>query len=255
MGEVPIMSIAEGSWQARYLQHWYGSRPGWIGGTAQFHVLIARHLPAAAEILELGPGTKSRTSDFLRQRYPRLDGLDVDEDARKNPALHHVYIYKGDRWPIEDQQYDALVADYVLEHLATPLQTMSEAYRVLRPEGMFFFRTPNLLHYTALVSCFSPHWVHLLLANRLRKLPPGTHEPYPTYYRMNRHRVIRSILRRARFEEVELLSIEKEPAYGMASRALFFLFMAYELVVNSSGLFGMLRANWLGAFRKPGILP
>jgi hypothetical protein len=48
-----------------------------------------------------------------------------------------------------------------------------------------------------------------------------------------------------------MYTMEKEPSYGMSSRALFLVFMAYERLVNGSGLLAPFRANIVGVFRKP----
>ena len=45
--------------------------------------------------------------------------------------------------------------------------------------------------------------------------------------------------------------IEKEPSYGMASRLLFYPFLAYERTVNSTEAFAPLRANIPAVLRKP----
>jgi hypothetical protein len=106
-----------------------------------------------------------------------------------------------------------------------------------------------------MISAVTPHCFHRLMANRLRNIGPDAHAPYPTFYRMNCRRTIRSILGGAGFSELELILIEKEPSYGMSCRLLFLSFMAYERLVNSSELLAMFRANLLGAFRKPAISP
>jgi SAM-dependent methyltransferase len=246
------MSPEKPAWQERYLDRFYRNRKSWVDGTTQFHALIRTHLSGDKHVLELGPGPKNPTSDFLSANYVSVDGLDVDEEARRNPALRQVFIQKnGDSWPIMDESYDAVVANYVLEHLPAPARTVAKVGRVLRPGGLFVFRTPNLFHYVSMVSWLSPHWFHTLVANRLRKLPLSSHAPYPTCYRMNRRGTIRGIMREAGLDEVELFTIEKEPSYGMSSRVLFFLFMGYERIVNSSDLFSTFRANVLGVFMKP----
>jgi SAM-dependent methyltransferase len=240
------------SWQEQYLERFYRTQKGWVDGTTQFHELIQRHVSRDKHILELGPGPKNRTSDYLCSNYASVDGLDVDEGAKQNPALRKVNIYKeGDPWPITDDNYDAIIANYVVEHLPSPIRMMEEAYRILRPGGLFCFRTPNLWHYVSVVSWLTPHWLHKLVANSLRNLPSGFRDPYPTCYRMNRRITVRSIMHKVGFKEIELYTIEKEPSYGMSSRILFFLFMGYERVVNSSTFFSMFRANLLGAFMKP----
>lgn len=239
------------SWREDYLDRFYHNRKGWIDGTTQFHELIRKHLTSDKHILELGPGPKNQTSASLRTNFASLDGLDVDEEAKQNPHLGRVYIYDGKQWPIDNAQYDAIVSDYVIEHVQFPKQTVAEAFRVLRPGGLFLFRTPNLWHYVSMTSRLTPHWFHNLVVNRLRHLPSSSHDPWPTCYRMNRQGKIRKLMRNAGFKEIELLMIEKNPSYGMYSRLLFLLFMVYERAVNSSQLLSMFRVNILGVFAKP----
>jgi SAM-dependent methyltransferase len=241
----------EASWQERYLDRFYLSRPNWINGTTEFHQMICKRLASHGEILELGPGPNNQTSDYLAKSFASLDGLDLDEEAKGNSALRKIYISAGEVWPIPDASYDAVVANYVLEHLQNPAATFAEVTRVLRQGGFFFFRTPNLFYYVSLVSRFSPLWFHRLVANRLRNLPAGYHDPYPTFYRANSCRKVRALASVLGLQVIDLFTIEKEPSYGMASRALFFPFMAYERLVNCSEIFSPFRANILGTLQKP----
>ena len=98
----------------------------------------------------------------------------------------------------------------------------------------------------------TPHWFHELVANRLRGLPSGAHEPYPTYHRANtRPRVLR-LAADAGLGVRELVMVEPEPSYGMAARPLFLSMVAYERTVNAVGVLQGLRANIFGVLEKPG---
>jgi SAM-dependent methyltransferase len=238
------------TWQDAYLQRFYYSQPGWQNGTSEFHAFICDYVLARAEVLELGPGLANSTSAFLSRYFAAVDGLDVDPSVKANQFLRQCYIYTGGPWPVPSGTYDAVVSDYVIEHLASPIATISEVCRVLRPGGVFLFRTPNLYHCIPLVSRLTPHWFHVLVANRLRNIVDQEREPFPTYYRMNTRRSIRKICGRCGLEELGLRVIEKDPSYGMSSRLLFYLFLAYERVVNSTQLMEWARVNILGAYRK-----
>lgn len=238
-------------WQTRYLNRFYRSRKSWVDGTTQFHDFIAARLPPTAEILELGAGPANATSAFLASRFAAVDGLDIDPDAASNPSLRKAYLFDGGAWPLADRSYDGIVANYVFEHVADPHGMAAEAFRVLRPGGVFLFRAPNLWHYVTMISWLTPHWFHRLVANRLRKLPEDAHDPYPTYYRLNTRGAVRRIFGRAGFREDELIAIEKDPSYGMSHRVLFLTFMAYERVVNATSALSGFRSNLLGAFIKP----
>ena len=122
--------------------------------------------------------------------------------------------------------------------------------RVLKPGGVYCFRTPNLFHYVALTARLTPHWFHNLVANRLRSLSPESHDPYPTIYRSNSESTLRELARSVGFTVVELRLIEKEPSYGAVSPILFYPMLAYERFVNSADRYRWLRANIIGVFRK-----
>ncbi|TNE47133.1 MAG: class I SAM-dependent methyltransferase [Deltaproteobacteria bacterium] len=239
------------SWQEKYLNQFYRDVPGWMDGTTEFWDLIQRHsLMSAEQVLELGCGPDNRTSEFLKAQFGSLDGLDVDPEAEENPHLDTFHLYNGKAWPLPSNSYDLIVTDYVLEHVEDPTLTMAEAYRVLKPGGSLFFRTPNLWHYVSLASSMSPHWFHNLVANRLRNKGAEAHDPYPTFYRMNTERDVFKVMRAVGFVKQELSLVEKQPSYGMSSRLMFFPMLAYERFVNSSKAFSQIRSNLFGAFRK-----
>ena len=122
---------------------------------------------------------------------------------------------------------------------------------MLRPGGVYVFRTPNLYHYVGAVSAVTPHRFHRLVANRLRRSPPGSTEPYPTLYRMNSIRAVRRLSAAAGFREVCIDMVEKEPSYAVASRALFVGALAYERTVNRFAVLERFRANIFAVLKKP----
>ena len=243
--------MQKSTWQEEYMQRYYRSKPGWIDGTKQFFDMIGRIVPADAEVLELGPGPTNACSDFLHRTFAAVDGLDIDEDIKNNPSLRECFVFDGGKWPIQDGKYDAIVSNYVFEHVGDVRGMASEALRVLKPGGLILFRTPNLWHYVSMVSRLTPHWFHEMVSNRIRNLPSDSHDPYPTYYRLNTRRACREVFSKADFEEVEIITIEKDPSYGMSSKLLFVSFMCYERIVNASEFFAPFRVNILGAFKKP----
>ena len=216
----------------------------------EFWDFIKAHTEEANRVLELGCGLTNNTSAFLKMNFSEVDGLDVDPGAKSNRYIHKVIIYDGKTWPVKDMSYDVVVADYVLEHLDRPRDTVREAFRALKPGGIFVFRCPNLWHYVTIVSRITPHWFHRLVANRLRGIDDGG-DPYPTRYRINTRRSARRILGRCGFEELGIRMIEKAPWYGLGAIPLFFLFMLYERMVNATNFLAWMRSNILGAWRKP----
>ena len=71
------------------------------------------------------------------------------------------------RIPYPDATFDVAFADNVMEHLADPMAVLGEVCRVLRPGGVFLFKTPNKTHYMPMIARITPHGFHRFV-NRLR---------------------------------------------------------------------------------------
>lgn len=237
------------TWQQRYVARFYDPRSGWVDGTTEFHQLCRAVTPRGAKILEIGAGPDNRTSRFLAT-LGELHGIDPDTAVLHNPSLASASILRAGRFVHDDASFDVCVSNYVLEHVEDAATHFREVARVLKPGGAYCFRTPNRYHYVTAVARLTPHWFHVLVANRLRNLPAREADPYPTFYAANSERRLRELGEQAGLEVDRLRMIEKEPSYGMSSRALFLMFMAYERVVNASELTAQLRVNILGVMRR-----
>jgi len=236
-------------WQQRWLESYYDRSKGWVDGTERFHRMVNERTPPGARILEIGAGPSNETSRFLAG-LGELHGLDPDPEVADNDALVSWAVLEHDRFPFDDASFDVCVSNYVVEHVEHAREHLQEIGRVLVPGGVYIFRTPNLFHYVGLCAHFTPHAFHMFVANRLRDAPEDSHEPYPTMYRLNTRRAIRRQARAAGLSVDRITMIESEPMYGLSSRVLFLLFMAFERVVNSSEVFAGLRVNILGSLRK-----
>lgn len=238
------------AWAEHWLDRWYRDCPGWVDGTSAFHTLCGRNVTPGREILEVGPGPSNPTSRFLASLGP-THGLDCDPEAGTNPFLASFHELTGSALPFPSERFDAAVSNYVVEHITDPANHLYEVFRVLRPGGVYIFRTPNLFHYVTAVSALTPHWFHVRLSNRLRGLPAGSHEPWPTVYRMNTIRAVRDCADAAGFHIRSLEMIEKEPSYTVTSRALFLAGLTYERAVNRFELLRNFRANIFAVLERP----
>lgn len=228
---------------------YYFSRPGFTDGTSEFHALCQGVIPAGSRMLEVGAGPANTTTRALAQ-HGTVVGVDVSDEVRANAALAEAHVYDGGRLPFPSNSFDAVVSNYVLEHIAPPMPHFAEVARVLRPGGCYVFRTPNLLHYVALASFLTPHRVHVALSKRLRGMTSSDHDPWPTHYAANLPIRIRAVAHAAGMEVVELRMVEKEPSYGRAGAWAFYPMMLYERVVNATTLGAPIRANIFGVLRK-----
>jgi len=233
----------------RLIERFYYADPSFIDGTTQFHRLLAEVIPPGGRILEVGAGPPNRTSQYLSSLGPVV-GIDLDSEVLRNYYLTESMVFNGVTIPFSGETFDACVSNYVLEHVAEPVAHFQEVHRILKPGACYVFRTPNLWHYVSFGARLLPHWFHDRLANRLRSLPEGAHDPYPTVYRANTARKIRLLCRDAGFLHCDVKLIETEPSYGACSPLFFWPMMLYERLVNSTRYLAVFRANILGVARK-----
>lgn len=231
------------------LQKYYYSKPRFVDGTTEFHRLCGRYIQDRSRILEIGPGPANRTSTYLSTIGPVI-GVDVTAEIAYNAALSSAYVTDNAVLPFGDKTFDACVSNFVVEHISDTRTHFCEVARVLKPGGVYCFRTPNLWHYVAMGARIVPYTVHRRLANKLRGLAADAHSPYPTFYRGNTSRSILALCHMAGLQTLEINVIEKEPSYGKAHAALFYAMMLYERVVNRSALLCKFRANILAVVQR-----
>ena len=226
-------------------------------GTLYFYGLLHKHVAVACRILNLGagPGDKPGSAAFslrdLRGAGWRVCGCDLDPEVLRNAQLDEARVMEADgRIPYEDGAFDLIFADYVLEHVENPKLCFMEVYRVLKPGGYFFFRTPNLYHYVGIAARLLPHSMHDRIANRVRNLGEDAHDPYPTFHRMNTRKALRRLARQAGLSQVDLSMFEGEPSYLVFNKAAFLIGVAYERTVNKLNCLQGFRANIMGRIMK-----
>jgi SAM-dependent methyltransferase len=179
-----------------------------------------------------------------------VHGLDPDPAVLSNDALTNAEILHEGDFPFETASFDYCVSNYVVEHLSRPIQHLVEVKRVLKPGGLYIFRTPNLLHYITLIARLTPHWFHRAVSNRLRGLPSSAHDPYPTVYAMNSGAAVHRAAKLTGMRVELIRYVEKEPSYGKFARPAYLGFMLYERIVNFSDLFAQARANLFVVLRS-----
>jgi len=231
-------------------ERYYFSRPGYVGGTADFHELCRANLPKGGRFLEIGAGPPNTTTHFLAS-LGSVTGVDVSDEVMTNRDLTSASVFDGTSLPFTDASFDGCVSNYVLEHVGDPSAHFREVARVLRPGGHYVIRTPNLFHYVAGASWLLPHSAHVFLAKRLRGQTAEDHDPWETHYRANSASTLGRLARDSGLRVATLRMVEKEPSYGRASPLLFYPMMLYERIVNSSDMLGTFRSSIVAAFQKP----
>jgi SAM-dependent methyltransferase len=234
---------------AELFDRYYFRVPGFVDGTAEFHMLCRQQFQPGSRLLEIGAGPPNATTRFLAGIGPVV-GVDVSDEVESNPDLVAASIYDGCRLPFEDGAFEGCVSNYVLEHLAEPSLHFREVSRVLKPGGKYVVRTPNARHYVTIASRLLPHTAHVILAKWTRDQTNEEHDPWMTYYRANSTSRLSRLARDAGLSVSVMTLVEKEPSYGRASLLLFYPMMAYERLVNSSALLARFRSSIVAVFQK-----
>lgn len=99
-------------------------------------------------VLDIGCGAGILTN-ALAQAGHRVHGIDLSPKSLEVAAKHDVtgsvayQVANAYCLPYEDQTFNVVCAMDVLEHVEEPALLISEASRVLKPGGLFFFHTFN----------------------------------------------------------------------------------------------------------------
>lgn len=108
-------------------------------------------LPFSSRILDVGTRFGSFLNKLHQAGYLDLTGVDIDANAiDRGRSIYRALAaqlrhYRGTSLPFESSQFDAVTAFDVIEHVPDVDLLLREIRRVLRPNGIFIFQTPNLL--------------------------------------------------------------------------------------------------------------
>lgn len=89
-------------------------------------------------LLDVGCGSKPYRSLFKVTEYV---GLEIDSPAARQRGIADVF-YSGETFPFENQCFDAVLCNQVLEHVFNPDEFLAEIERVLRPGGKLLLTVP-----------------------------------------------------------------------------------------------------------------
>jgi len=121
-----------------------------IAGAEARGEVLASLLPRRGRILEVGCGTGGLLVPALRSGRS-IEGVDIASRwlvvARRRLSDHglagRLWVASAERLPWRDDQFDAVVADSLIEHLDDPAGALREWLRVLRPGGRLILWSPN----------------------------------------------------------------------------------------------------------------
>lgn len=221
---------------------------GW--DDAIFRSAIIKNLSPRSRILDYGAGRGYVSEMNFKEVCASVSGVDPDAAVLQNPFLHDAKLLDLDtgKIPYPDGSFDLVFADNVMEHIADPAVVLAEIFRVLKPGGLFLAKTPNRLHYMPIIAMLTPLWFHGFY-NRLRGR--STFDTFPTHYRLNSSKAVRSFAVCARFDIISIDYFESRPEYLRLFSVSYLIGILYERIVNSMEIFRIFRILLIFTLRKP----
>jgi ubiquinone/menaquinone biosynthesis C-methylase UbiE len=156
-------------------------------------------------ILDVGCGNRSDLSQYLRANSNNIiiHGIDIDEYAKDNPDVDQVYIGSAEKMPFEDEIYDMVFSQFLLEHVEDAHKTLASMARVLKKDGTLIITIPNPASPEGMVTKLTPYSFHVKFKRVVEKVDDAHQNTFPTRYSFKSVKNIKSILHDLGFKIVE----------------------------------------------------
>ncbi len=174
-------------------------------------------------LLDAGCGKKSMMQRHS-QKLKFSVGMDISIDAiKQNKAFSTFVSADASKLPFKDESFDAVVSQWMIEHIEDIDEVIREFHRVLKKNGSLVVVTNSKYHPMMFLSSILPMKLRDWL--KMKIFPSYIEEDtFPTYYRFNGLGIIHKILSKRGF-------IKKYASYTGAPFFMFnkFLFKISEL--------------------------
>jgi SAM-dependent methyltransferase len=142
----------------------------WVASGAMLALDDSLRPSGPGRVLDLGCG---------RKKYPGAVGVDLHADTDAD-IVHDLDVVP---YPLEDDGFDQILLQDVIEHIREPYAVMRELHRIGRPGARVHLRTP---HFSSVLAYGDPTHRHAFSAAAVRALA----EPGFAHYTPVRFRVV-----------------------------------------------------------------
>lgn len=191
---------------------------------------ILKYLSTKSKVLDVGAGRGRVTEMDFRGFAKLIEGIDPDESVVENPLIDKAYVGLADCMPFfENERFDIVYCDNVLEHVEDPYSFYKEISRVLKKGGFFISKTPNKYNHVSVIASITPLSFHQYI-NRLRHRKSA--DTFPTFYRANTKRSQKKWADMVGLKINELEYITKRDEYLRINFISYLIALLYERFIN-----------------------
>lgn len=212
-----------------------------------FRKIILEYLNSDSKLLDLGAGSGRVSEMNFRDQVNKVYGVDPDPNIKDNPYIDESIVGKGEELPYNNNYFEVIISDNVLEHLTNPEEVFEEVNRILKPGGYFIFKTPNKYHYMPLIARLTPHVFHEWVNEKRGR---DVEDTFPTQYLANSKKDIKVLASKTDFIVDRIELYEGRPEYLRFSSPTYLLGWLYERIVNKTEALENLRILLVGVLKK-----
>jgi ubiquinone/menaquinone biosynthesis C-methylase UbiE len=183
---------------------------------ALYEEILSSYVGREKTWLDLGCGHqvlsewRSKEERELVNKCELMVGVDYDYNSLKqNKTVPNRVRVDISHLPFKENSFDLATANMVVEHLECPDDSFQEIRRVLKPQGIFVFHTPNSLSYLAIIGKLVPS----LIKDKLIFFLEGRKEEdvFKTYYRVNTRQRIAALSDKVGFKIMKVKMVVTTP--------------------------------------------